>query len=198
MFLRGLLCALLLLAGIAARPAVAKEVATPPSYRVLFATSKGDFVVAVTRSLAPHGADRLYGLVRSKHFDGARFFRIVPGFVVQWGYAASPAATQAWTGTIPDDPVRASNTRGTLTFAATSEKNSRSQDVFINLGDNARLDALGFAPLGKVVRGMKVVDELYSGYGEAADQEQIAADGNTYLLRAFPKLDYIKTARIVP
>jgi peptidyl-prolyl cis-trans isomerase A (cyclophilin A) len=169
----------------------------PPSYRVKFDTSRGTFIVAVVRAQAPHGADRLYDLVKHNFFDGARFYRVVPGFVVQWGLAASPAVSSKWKNTIPDDPVTASNARGTVTFAATSEPNSRSTQLFINYGNNARLDGLGFAPLGKVVRGMDVVDGLYSGYGERPDQGRIGESGNTYLMKDFPKLDYIKTARIV-
>jgi peptidyl-prolyl cis-trans isomerase A (cyclophilin A) len=165
---------------------------------VLFDTSRGAFEVEVTRALAPHGADRFYDLVRAKHFDGARFFRVVPGFVVQWGYAATPKESQAWAGSIPDDKVAASNTRGTITFAATSEPNSRSQEVFINYADNSRLDGLGFAPFGKVTSGMNAVDHIYAGDAEKPDQNEIYASGNAYLEKAFPKLDYIKTARLVP
>lgn len=176
----------------------AKNAAAPASYRVLFVTSNGRFVVEVRRTLAPHGADRFYDLVKSKHFDGARFYRVVPGFVVQWGYAADPVASRAWAGTIPDDKVATSNTRGTIAFAATSEPNSRSEEVFINFADNSRLDALGFAPFGKVVSGMDAVDHIYAGDGEHPDQTEIYASGNAYLAKAFPKLDYVKTARIVP
>ena len=144
-----------------------------------------------------HRADRFYDLVRHRYFDGARFYRVVPGFVVQWGYAADPAVTSKWTGTIPDDPVRASNVRGTIVFAATGEPNSRSAQLFINYGNNARLDGLGFAPLGSVARGMDVVDKIYAGYGQSPDQGSIAQAGNAYLTKSFPKLDYIKTARLV-
>jgi peptidyl-prolyl cis-trans isomerase A (cyclophilin A) len=153
-------------------------------------------VVDVVRARAPHGADRLYALVKHHFFDGARFFRVVPGFVVQWGYAADPAQMSKW-GTIADDPVRASNVRGTVTFAATSEPNSRSTQLFVNYANNARLDGLGFAPVGRVVSGMGVVDRIYAGYGENPDQASIAASGNAYLMKNFPKLDFISTARIV-
>lgn len=176
------------------RPASADA---PHTYRIKFDTSRGSFSVQIVRSQAPHGADRLYELVRAHYFDGARFYRVVPGFVVQWGYPANPAAARAFSGTIPDDPVRASNVRGTLTFAATGEPNSRSTQLFVNYGNNARLDSLGFAPLGKVTAGMSVVDRLYAGYGESPDQGQLAQAGNAYLKADFPKLDYIKTARIV-
>jgi peptidyl-prolyl cis-trans isomerase A (cyclophilin A) len=167
------------------------------AYRVKFDTSCGAFTVGIVRSQAPHGADRLYDLVEHHFFDGARFYRVVPGFVVQWGYAADPALTKKWASAIPDDPVRASNVRGAITFAATSEPNSRSTQLFINYGNNTRLDRLGFAPLGKVLSGMEVVDRIYSGYGENPDQDRIAAAGKSYLLKNFPKLDYIKTARIL-
>lgn len=188
---------LMLLAAAAVSAVAAKPPPTPNLYRVLFVTSCGDFTVQVKRKLAPHGADRFYDLVKSKYFDGARFYRVVPGFVVQWGYAADPALTQKWAGTIPDDKVAMSNERGTIAFAATSEPNSRSQEVFISYGDNARLDALGFAPFGTVVTGMDAVDRIYAGYGERPDQTEISASGNAYLAKNFPKLDYIKTARIV-
>lgn len=175
----------------------AKTAGTPAEYRVKFDTSRGAFVVDVVRAQAPHGADFLYDLIKGHFFDGARFYRVVPGFVVQWGYAADPAVTSRWTRTIPDDPVRASNERGSITFAATSEPNSRSTQLFINYGNNARLDRLGFAPFGKVVTGMDVVDHIYPGYGESPDQGRISEAGNGYLTKAFPKLDYIKTARLV-
>jgi len=169
----------------------------PAKYRIAFATSRGTFVVGIVRAQAPNGADHLYDLVKHHFFDGARFYRVVPGFVVQWGYPGDPALARKWAAPIPDDPVRVSNTRGTLTFAATGEPNSRSTQLFINYGNNARLDGLGFATLGKVLSGMDVVDHIYSGYGEEPDQGQIAEAGNSYLATAFPKLDYIKTARII-
>jgi peptidyl-prolyl cis-trans isomerase A (cyclophilin A) len=169
----------------------------PATYKVAFDTTAGKFVVAVTRSQAPHGADRLYDLVKAKYFDGDRFYRIVPNFVVQWGGAPKPAVSALWSATIADDPVKATNARGTLSFAATGEANSRSTHMFINLVDNARLDGMGFAPVGKVVSGMSAVDKIYAGYGEKPDQELIASQGNAYLIAQFPKLDYIKTARIV-
>ena len=192
-FVNGLLCA----AVAAAIPVTAGSATVPNDFHVKFTTSRGDFTVAIIRSQAPHGADRLYDLVRHHVFDGARFYRVVPGFVVQWGYAADPALTRKWIGSIADDAVRTSNLRGTLTFAATSEPNSRSSQLFINFGNNARLDGLGFAPVGRVTSGMTVVDQLYSGYGENPDQGRIAASGNDYLRTEFPKLDYIKTATVI-
>jgi len=185
------------LAGCAgAKESGSAQAATPNTYRVLLDTSKGPVLIEVDRRLAPNGAQRFYELVQAKYFDGARFYRVVPGFVVQWGAAANPAVTKKWSATIPDDPVRGSNTRGTVTFAATGQPNSRSTHLFINLANNARLDAMGFAPIGKVVKGMNAVDHIYSGYGEQPDQDKIAAQGNAYLKKDFPRLDYIKTARI--
>jgi peptidyl-prolyl cis-trans isomerase A (cyclophilin A) len=173
------------------------SVKAPASYKVAFDTTVGKFVVAVTRSNAPHGADRLYSMVKAKYFDGDRFYRVVPNFVVQWGGAPKPAVSALWSATIPDDPVKGTNARGTLSFAATGEPNSRSTHMFINLVDNARLDGMGFAPVGTVISGMSTVDKIYAGYGEQPDQELIASQGNVYLIAQFPKLDYIKTARIV-
>jgi peptidyl-prolyl cis-trans isomerase A (cyclophilin A) len=166
------------------------------TYRVLLDTSAGPVTIEIDRNLAPNGAQRFYELVKAGYFDGARFYRVVPGFVVQWGAAAKPAVTKKWDVTIPDDPVKASNTRGTVAFAATGQPNSRTTHLFINLGDNTRLDAMGFAPIGHVTSGMSAVDHIYSGYGEQPDQAQIAARGNAYLEKEFPRLDYIKSARI--
>ena len=161
-----------------------------------FTTSKGPFVVEVHRDWAPNGADRFYELVNNHFYDEARFFRVVPNFVVQWGIQADPAVQLNWrTKTIPDDPVAQTNRRGTITFA-TSGPNSRTTQLFINLADNPRLDALGFAPFGQVISGMSVVEGLYSGYGQTPDQNQIQMQGNAYLQSQFPKLDYIQTARI--
>jgi peptidyl-prolyl cis-trans isomerase A (cyclophilin A) len=166
------------------------------TYRVLLDTTKGPVTIEVDSSLAPNGARHFYDLVKAGYFDGARFYRVVPNFVVQWGAAANPAVTQKWSVTIPDDPVKTSNTRGTVAFAATGQPNSRTTHVFINLGDNGRLDTMGFAPIGRVVSGMNHVDAIYSGYGERPDQNLIAAQGNAYLEKQFPRLDYIKTARV--
>jgi peptidyl-prolyl cis-trans isomerase A (cyclophilin A) len=152
--------------------------------------------VEITRDQAPHAADHLYSLVKAKYFDGARFYRVVPGFMVQWGSAADPEVSKAWEGTIEDDPVKDTNSRGTISFAATGQPNSRSTHMFINYADNARLDSMGFAPLGKVVSGMEIVDQIYSEDGERPDQLQMKELGNRYLEKEFPKLDYIKTARI--
>jgi peptidyl-prolyl cis-trans isomerase A (cyclophilin A) len=174
----------------------------PGTYKVRFDTSKGAFVLEVNRSWAPLGADRFYTLVKSGFFDGARFFRVLPHFVVQFGIAADPAVSAKWrNANLQDDPVTQSNRRGTITFA-TGGPNTRTTQVFINLADNARLDGSGFAPFGVVTQGMEVVEELYSGYGEGAPngggpaQPQAEAEGNAYLEREFPKLDYIKKATI--
>jgi len=170
---------------------------------VRFETSRGPFVVRVARAWAPRGADRLYYLVRNGYYTEARFFRVLPRFAAQWGAAADPRINRVWeTRTIPDDPVRRGNARGTVSFA-TAGPNTRTTQLFVNLVNNFRLDRLGFTPVGRVVEGMEVVDSLYGGYGESApdgrgpNQDRIAAQGNAYLAREFPKLDYIRTATVV-
>jgi peptidyl-prolyl cis-trans isomerase A (cyclophilin A) len=175
----------------------------PEVYRVNFETSKGNFVIEVNRSWAPFGADRFYELVQSGFYDEARFFRVLKGFVVQWGLNKDPAVSNRWRMMqIVDDPVKESNRRGTITFA-TGGPNTRTTQVFINLADNRRLDASGFSPFGRVVEGMDVVDSLYGGYGEGEPQgagpaqHLIEARGNQYLTEHYPRLDYIKAARIV-
>jgi cyclophilin family peptidyl-prolyl cis-trans isomerase len=171
----------------------------PPVFNTTFKTTKGTFVITVHRSWSPHGADRFYNLVANKFYDGARFFRVVPGFVVQFGISPSPTVSAAWlNATIPDDPVKKSNTVGMVTYAATGQPDSRTTQVFINLANNASLDAQGFAPFGQVTSGMKVVVKLYPGYGETptGQQGQITQQGEKYLARTFPKLDRIITARI--
>lgn len=168
----------------------------PATYRVLLDTTRGPITVEVTRADAPNGADRFYNLVKAQYFDGARFFRVVPRFVVQFGIAGDPKLYAKWNVPIKDDPVLVSNTRGTLCFAAASAPNTRTTQLFINLGENQRLDAQGFAVFGKVVSGMDAVDHIYSGYGQKPDQEQIEKQGNAYLEQNFPSLDFIKTARI--
>jgi peptidyl-prolyl cis-trans isomerase A (cyclophilin A) len=179
------------------------DAASPESFRVKFVTTKGDFTVEVTRAWAPRGADRFYRLVTEGYFKDIRFFRVLPGFMAQFGMSGNPALNAKMDSLqIPDDPVTQSNKRGMLTFAMAGP-NTRSNQIFINYGDNARLDSQGFPPFGKVVDGMKVVDAMYGGYGEGAptglgpSQDSIAKEGNEYLQRAFPKLDYIKSATIV-
>jgi peptidyl-prolyl cis-trans isomerase A (cyclophilin A) len=171
----------------------------PSSYTVKFTTSKGPFEIAVQRSWSPHGADRFYNLVRAHFYDGVEFFRVVKGFVVQFGINGSPKVSTAWqSATIPDDPVKTSNARGTITFADAGP-NTRTTQVFVNLADNASLDGQGFAPFGKVVSGMAVIDKLYGGYADQPTntQGQIASEGNSFLKGQFPKLDSVSTARLV-
>jgi peptidyl-prolyl cis-trans isomerase A (cyclophilin A) len=184
-------------------PAALKEEA-PPVYRVDFDTSKGPFVIEVHREWAPNGADRFYNLVKNGFYDNARFFRVIEGFMVQFGVNGDPKVSAVWReARIKDDPVRISNKRTFVTFA-TAGPNTRTTQVFINFGDNATLDRQGFAPFGQVVSGMKVVDSLYSGYGEGApgglgpEQGRLQAEGNAYLAGGFGKLDYIKKATIAP
>ena len=176
----------------------------PATFKARFDTSKGVFVVQVTRDWAPTGADRFYNLVKNGFFDDTRFFRVISGFMVQFGINGDPKIQPAWrVARIPDDRVTQSNKRGTITFA-TSGPNSRTTQVFINFRDNAGLDGQGFAPFGQVVSGMEVVDKLYSGYGEGApggrgpEQGRIQAEGNAYLTKDFPQLDYVKKATIEP
>lgn len=173
------------------------------SYRVRFMTTKGPFTLQVTRAWAPLGADRFYHLVRSGFYDNAAFFRVRPGFVVQFGISAFPEVTKAWEKTeIPDDPVRQSNTRGRIAFA-TDGPNTRTTQVYVNLADNSRLDARGFSPFGEVIEGMDVVERMYAGYGEGAprgvgpDQKKIEAGGRVFLEREYPRLDVIRRARLV-
>ena len=177
-------------------PAALNETA-PATYRARFDTSKGPFVVEVTREWAPIGADRFYNLVKNGFYDDARFFRVIPGFMVQWGMNGNPTVTRAWdSARLQDDPVKQSNRPGYISFAAESRPNTRGTQVFINYGDNARLDKLGFAPFGRVVEGMDVVLKINPQYREEPDQAQIEKVGNTYLNRDFPALDFIKTATI--
>jgi peptidyl-prolyl cis-trans isomerase A (cyclophilin A) len=175
----------------------------PVQYQVKFETSKGPFTIEVHRDWAPFGADRFYELVESHFFDDARFFRVLKGFVVQFGINKSPSISARWHSmNLVDDPVKESNRRGTITYAMAGP-NTRTTQVFINLADNRRLDGDGFAPFGKVIEGMDVVDSLYGGYGEGApqgagpDQNQIETRGNEYLNDHYPRLDYVKTATIV-
>lgn len=170
----------------------------PAVFHAKFTTTRGDIVVEVTRAWSPRGADRFYNLVKYHFFDGAAFFRVVPGFVVQFGISPRPDVARVWqTANIADDPVTQTNARGTLTFA-TAGPNTRTTQLFINLGSNANLDGQGFSPFGKVTSGMELVDQIYSEYGESPDQGRIQGEGKAYLEKEFPKLDTIKTAVIVP
>jgi len=175
----------------------------PDDFKVQFDTTKGLVTVEVTRSLAPNGADRFYNLVRSGYFKDIAFFRVIPGFMCQFGIHGDPAVAAKWRdANITDDPVKGSNTRGTITFA-TAGPNTRSTQFFINFGDNTSLDGQGFAPFGKVTEGMDVVDKINGEYGEGApqgngpDQGRVQGEGNAYLKQNFPNLDYIKSATIV-
>jgi peptidyl-prolyl cis-trans isomerase A (cyclophilin A) len=186
-----------------ANPAALNEQA-PATYKVKFDTSKGPFVVDVHRDWAPRGADRFYNLAKNGFFNNARFFRVISGFMVQFGINGDPAVSAHWRGArINDDPVKQSNTRGMITFA-TAGPNTRTTQVFINYANNSTLDGQGFAPFGQVISGMNVVDALYSGYGEGApsgagpEQGRVQSEGNAYLTSQFPKLDYIKSATITP
>jgi peptidyl-prolyl cis-trans isomerase A (cyclophilin A) len=186
-----------------ANPTALNEQA-PASYKVRFDTSKGPFVIQVNRAWAPHGADRFYNLVKNGFYNNVRFFRVISGFMVQFGVNGDPHISARWReANIPDDPVKASNTRGMISFA-TAGPNTRTTQVFINFGDNARLDANGFAPFGKVVSGMNIVDSINAEYGEGApygrgpDQSRLQMEGNAYLAKSFARMDYVKKATIVP
>jgi len=182
----------------------AKTGPAPDLYKISFDTSKGTFVVEVHRDWAPNGADHLYDLVKAGFYDGDRFFRVVRGFVVQFGINGDPATNSTWAAiNIPDDRPTQPNARGTLTYAATGMPDSRSTQLFINFQDNSpSLNPKGFAPLGPVIQGMDVVDDLYAGYGEMApngpgpDAMELQREGNGYLTAKFPHLDYIKKATI--
>ena len=203
---RSIIVAVLLLAGCSGAPEPKKEAAAPKPartsgapdvYKVQFVTSKGLLVIEVHREWAPIGADHFYELVKAGYYNEARFFRVIPQFVAQFGLAATPALTKQWDKSLDDDPVGHTNSRGTVAFA-TAGKNSRTTQVFINLRSNQALDDRGFAAFGQVVEGMDtVVDKLYSRYGEAPDQDAITQRGNSYLKSKFPLLDYIKTATIL-
>jgi peptidyl-prolyl cis-trans isomerase A (cyclophilin A) len=186
-----------------ANPAGLSEKA-PDVYRARFETTKGAFVIEVTRAWAPLGADRFYNLVKNGYYSGCRFFRVVADFMVQFGINGDPKLNTVWRqARIQDDPVKQSNKRGFVSFA-TSGANSRTTQVFINFSDrNVQLDGMGFAPFGKVVEGMNIVERLYSGYGDGAprgsgpDQGKLQMEGNAYLDKGFTKLDSIKSAIIV-
>jgi len=175
----------------------------PATYNVKFETTKGDVLIKVTRNWAPNGADRFYNLVKIGYFDDTGFFRVLPGFMAQFGINGNPEVNRIWKNSqIPDDPLKESNRRGYLTFA-TAGPDTRTTQLFINFADNSRLDGQGFAPIGRIVQGMEVVDSIYSGYGEGAPQGKgpnqgfIQAGGNAYLKKFFPKVDYIKKASVV-
>lgn len=176
----------------------------PDEYEVKFATTAGDFTVKVTHAWAPNGADRFYNLVQHRFYDGASFFRVIKGFMAQFGLSPYPPVNVAWFNAhIKDDPVKQNNRRGYVTFAMSPQPNSRSTQVFINLVDNNFLDKSGFAPFGQVIEGMATVDKIYSGYGEGDPngngprQDYVLGRGHTYLEKSFPKLDVIRSATLV-
>lgn len=176
----------------------------PATFRVRIETTKGAFVVEAHRDWAPAGVDRFYHLVRAGFFDDSRFFRVRSGFIAQFGIPGVARVAQAWRDrTIPDDPVRRSNRRGFVAYAMTGP-NTRTTQLYINLADNSRLDAQGFAPIGEVVEGMDVVDRLNGEYGETSGggmrggrQDSLFAGGNRYLDRAFRRLDRLLRATVV-
>ncbi len=187
-------------------PMPAAATATAPDlFKVKMSTTKGNFVIEVHRDWAPAGADRLHNLVKLGYFNDVAFFRVVKGFMVQFGIHGDPAMNRAWRGArIQDDPTgKQSNTRGMVTFAM-GGPNSRTTQLFVNYADNSRLDTMGFPPVGKVIEGMEVVDSIEGIYGEGApngtgpDQGRLQGEGNAYLKTSFPKLDYLKSATILP
>lgn len=183
-------------------PAEVTKGEAPASFQAKFITSQGDFTVEFKREWAPQGADRAYQLIKADYYDGISFFRVIPGFMAQFGIHANPKVSAAWQNErINDDPVTQSNTRGMVTFAKTNMPNSRLTHLFINYGNNVALDKQGFAPVGKVVEGMEVVEKLYGGYGggppTGPNQGALTAEGNPYLQQNFPKLDYIKDVVIL-
>jgi peptidyl-prolyl cis-trans isomerase A (cyclophilin A) len=196
-----------------AQPAAAQEALMDPASlteqapevcRIKFETSEGDFVIEMKREWAPLGADRFYNMVINDYFTEARFFRVAPGFVVQFGLHADPEVNRVWReATIKDEPVVGSNVKGAITFAK-GGPNSRTTQVYINLKDNTQLDRMGFSPFGKVVEGMDVVERLFGGYGDAPprgdgpNQGRIVMEGNEYLKKSFPDLDFIKKATVLP
>ena len=170
----------------------------PAAFMARFDTNKGAFVIAVERKLSPHGADRFYNLVRNGYFDGNKFFRVLPGFIVQWGMNGDPAINKIWSESrILDDPVQISNKKGTITFAKPGSPNARSTHLFINYADNTNLDGQGFAPFGHVSEGMEVVEAINSEYKQAPKQGMIFEGGNAYLNEHYPNLDTILSAKIV-
>jgi peptidyl-prolyl cis-trans isomerase A (cyclophilin A) len=184
-----------------ANPAALREQA-PATFKAKFDTSKGAFVLEVHRDWAPNGADRFYNLVKHGFYDNVRFFRVIKGFMVQFGINGDPKLSAQWRNArIADDAVKQSNRRGTITYAMAGP-NTRTSQVFINFADNAGLDSQGFSPFGRVVSGMTVVDALNGEYGEGAprgrgpDQGRIQTEGNAYLSKEFGRLDYVKKATI--
>ena len=192
------LVSLLALSCTKEQPRSAVRAPAPDSFRVAFTTSRGEFVVQVNRAWAPNGADRFWELAGEGFFDENRFYRVIPGFIAQFGANDDRKRNERWEETpLADDRTTEKNTRGTISFASLGP-GTRTHQLFINLKDNRSLDAQGFTPIGRVVEGMPVVDSLYDEHGEDPKYHLIATQGNKYLARMFPKLDYIRTARIVP
>jgi peptidyl-prolyl cis-trans isomerase A (cyclophilin A) len=182
----------------------APKIVVPDVFRVRFETSQGDFVVEAARAWAPHGVDRFHELVRKRYFDEGRFFRVVPGFIAQFGVHRDFNVHATWRQLfIPDDPRKERNLRGTLAFAMSGPA-TRATEIFINLADNPMLDEQGFVPFGKVIEGAEVVDKFYWGYGDMRpkgkniDPGRVEEETNEYLVQRFPKLDYIKRTEFVP
>lgn len=175
----------------------------PPSFKAKFTTTKGDIVIEAHRDWSPRGVDRFYNLVRSGFFTNVSFYRVVPNFVVQFGASPDPKVEAAWNNArIKDDPVKQSNKKYSLTFAM-GGPNTRTTEFFINLRDNGMLDGMGFSPIGEVIEGKEAVDQIYSGYGDMAEQggrgpsqARVQAEGKAYLDKNFPNLDSIKVAAI--
>ena len=188
--------ALLVAASIGMAGQAGEDEKAPATFKVKFDSSAGPFVVEVHRAWAPNAADHFYTLVKNGFYDEARFFRVVPNFMVQFGINADPSVQAKWRNSIKDDPVKESNKRGYVTFAQTSAPNSRSTQIFVNFKDNSFLDSQRFAPFGQVTSGMENVDKINAEYGEKPNQGSIQSQGNTYLKAQFPKLDYVKKATI--
>lgn len=176
----------------------------PESFKVKLTTTKGDITIQVSRALSPNGVDRFYNLVKNGYFTDVAFFRVIEGFMGQFGIHGDPKVAAAWrSANIQDDPVKGSNIRGAITFAKSGAPNSRSTQFFINLKDNPNLDTMGFSPFGKVIEGMDVMDKINNEYGEGAPggrgpaQGRVQQEGNAYLKKDFPRLDYIKSATIL-
>ncbi len=186
-------------AGLAKAAAVTNAAASSAdAFQVEFQCSNGTFIVEVYPEWAPLGAEQFKQIIEEGIYNEARFFRVIPGFVVQWGIPGDPEQAAIWDKkNIQDEAVKTSNVRGTITYAKSQAPNSRSSQVFINYRDNANLDGMGFSPFGKVIKGMDVVEKINAQYREDPDQGELQAKGNAYLKEYFPKLDYIKEAKIL-
>ena len=206
--MRALLAVLLLLP---AQPALSEapegrvegDPAAPAEFKVKLDTTKGDIVLKITREWAPKGADRFHALVKAGYYDDCRFYRVLPKYIAQFGINGTPATAAKWKELpIDDDTVKQKNLRGRLTFAK-GGPNTRTTNLFFNLKDNAALDTLGFAPIGEIVEGLELADQLFSGYGDGApkgrgpNQKKITEEGNAWLQKDFKDLDYIKSAKVL-